>query len=93
MSVLFFVPLLVVALFESQIDARADRFIKNLYDHIDEGEEDDPGNQNPTTDREDGLEISRVPFDELIKGFPNSYQARILPKRYCIVLTLGLAPK
>ncbi|KAG8894537.1 hypothetical protein FRC00_008794, partial [Tulasnella sp. 408] len=32
-------------------------------------------NQDPETDHEDGMVISRVPFDELVKEFPNSYQS------------------
>lgn len=76
MTTVFFIPLVVVALVESQLDVRASLIIRNLYDHVDEGEEEDPKNQDPETDHEDGMEISRVPFSDLVKEFPNSYQVR-----------------
>lgn len=75
MTTVFLIPLIVIALVESQLDVRASLIIRNLYDHVDEGEEEDPKNQDPETDHEDGMEISRVPFKELVKEFPNSYQS------------------
>jgi len=76
MSILFAVPLAVIALLESQLDVRTSRFMKSVFEeNIDEGEEDDPNNQNPPTDHENGMQISKVPFDELIRPFPNSYQS------------------
>lgn len=77
MTVVFFIPLVVIALVEAQLDVRASLIIRSMYDHVDEGEEDDPKNQDPETDHEDGMVISRVPFDELVKAFPNSYQVRL----------------
>ncbi|KAG8918772.1 hypothetical protein FRC00_012088, partial [Tulasnella sp. 408] len=55
MTVVFFIPLVVIALVEAQLDVRASLIIRNLYDHVDEGEEDDPKNQDPETDHEDGM--------------------------------------
>ncbi|KAG8904755.1 hypothetical protein FRB99_001232 [Tulasnella sp. 403] len=75
MRVLLFIPLIFITFFESQLDVRANAFMKNMFDHVDEGEEDDPAIQDPATDREDGLEISRVSFDELVKVFPNTFQS------------------
>ncbi|KAG8960982.1 hypothetical protein FRC05_006420 [Tulasnella sp. 425] len=56
------------------LDVRASLVIRNLYDGVDEGEEEDPKNQDPEPDRENGMEMSRVPFSDLVKDFPNSYQ-------------------
>ncbi|KAG8965432.1 hypothetical protein FRC05_003269 [Tulasnella sp. 425] len=75
MTTVFLIPLAVIALVESQLDVRANLIIQNLYDHVDEGEEEDPKNQDPETTHEDGLEISRVSFSDLVKEFPNSYQS------------------
>ncbi|KAG8939458.1 hypothetical protein FRC04_006573 [Tulasnella sp. 424] len=57
------------------LDVRASLVIRNLYDGVDEGEEEDPKNQDPEPDRENGMEMSRVPFSDLVKDFPNSYQS------------------
>jgi hypothetical protein len=42
----------------------------------DEGSEDSPGNRDPIVDDPacEGLEISKVPFSELIKVFPDTTQ-------------------
>ncbi|KAG8909839.1 hypothetical protein FRC00_009336, partial [Tulasnella sp. 408] len=75
MTIVFFIPLAVIALIESQLGIRATSIMGSLYDHVDEGEEEDPKNQDPETDRENGMEISRVTFDDLVKEFPDSYQS------------------
>jgi len=75
MSVVFFIPLVLVTLWESQLDAKKNAFMKNLFDGVEEGEGDDPANQDPSTDHENGLQISKTPFEELVKAFPNTYQS------------------
>jgi hypothetical protein len=74
MSVVFFIPLCIIAVFEAQLDTTKNKFMYNLFGQTEEGEEDDPANQDPLTEHEDG-EISKVAFSELIKVFPNSYQS------------------
>jgi len=75
MTIVFFLPLLIIGLAEAQLDARASRFMQSLFDSFDEGEEDDPENQNPKVENEDGSEISKMPFDQLVKDFPDSHQS------------------
>lgn len=83
MTTVFFIPLAVIALMESQLGLRASSFMGSLYDHVDEAEEEDPKNQDPQTDRENGMEISRVTFDDLVKEFPDSYQVRLADFHQC----------
>ncbi len=76
MTVVFFIPLTGIALWETQIDPHATKYMRDWFaDGVDEGEEDEPSNQNPEVD-EDGLTISRVPFAELVKHFPNANMVR-----------------
>lgn len=77
MSFLFCFPLGLIALWESQLHRRSQAFVKNIYQNIKEDEEDEAVNQDPTTENEEqGLEISKVKFDDLVKVFPNSFQVR-----------------
>ncbi|KAG8881203.1 hypothetical protein FRB97_009772 [Tulasnella sp. 331] len=75
MSVVFCVPLMIIALWESQLSARSSALLSHVFDSLEDGEEDDPGRKDPSTENEDGMEISRTPFDELIKRFPNTFQS------------------
>ncbi|KAG8922820.1 hypothetical protein FRC02_011601 [Tulasnella sp. 418] len=74
MSCVFFVPLTLIALFEAFVDTSKGWYMRNMYDHVEDGEEDDPSVQNPKVDDE-GLEICRVSFDELRQSFPNTRQS------------------
>jgi len=76
MSALFFIPLLCIALLESQTsDTKTGKLMRDFFGRVDEGEEDDPGNQDPSADNENGLEISKTPFEDLVKKFPNTFQS------------------
>lgn len=50
--------------------------MENWFRGNDEGSEDSPENRDPIVDDPtcEGLEISKVPFSELIKVFPNTAQ-------------------
>jgi hypothetical protein len=73
MATAFCLPLSVIAFYESTI-----RTNKNWLRGIDEGEADAPEHQDPEVDNEDeGLSISKVPFAELIKVFPNTQQVNL----------------
>jgi len=77
MIILFWPIIGLIALFESHLDARKNKYMRSFFGMAqDDGEEDDPAVQNPSvSSEEDGdMEISRVPFDTLVKAFPNSYQ-------------------
>lgn len=68
MSVVFFIPLCIIAVFESQIHTgRAKRFREYLDGDILDQDED-PKTEDP--DCEDEGEICRVSFDELTSVFP-----------------------
>ncbi|WOO78518.1 Calcium channel YVC1 [Vanrija pseudolonga] len=69
MTVLFFVPLTLIAVYESAIHGSG-RLHNYFAEPIPE-DEDDPKVINPTSDDPAG-EITRVPFDELIKAFPDT---------------------
>lgn len=72
MLTLFFVPLLFIALWETNLDSSTNRYMKNWFSPADEGEEDDPANQDPEVSDADGMKICRVPFKDLVKEFPNA---------------------
>ncbi|KAF7970798.1 hypothetical protein HWV62_23086 [Athelia sp. TMB] len=80
MSLIFFPTLAIIALYESSQQGSKNRWVKNWFigrDQADSGFED-PKHQDPEVEGEDavkGLEISRVPFAELIKVFPNTHQS------------------
>ncbi|KAF9057937.1 calcium activated cation channel [Panaeolus papilionaceus] len=77
MSVVFFIPLCVIALCESAFDSRRHVWMESWFRGDNEGEQDSPTSRNPEVDDPacHGLEISRVPFEELIQVFPNSGQS------------------
>ncbi|KZT71461.1 calcium activated cation channel [Daedalea quercina L-15889] len=74
MMVLFFIPLCTIALYEAELDPAKNRWIRDLLSHPDEGGEDTPEFEDPgvhPADHAKGLEISKVPFEELVKVFPD----------------------
>ena len=72
MLIMFFIPLLVIAFWETTLDMNANRFMKVWFSATDEGEEDDPAIQNPEVDEPDGRKICTVPFEDLVKEFPDA---------------------
>lgn len=70
MSVLFFVPLSVIALFESQVAHPRSRRIQLYLESSDIETEDDPKTEDPTCDDDAEGEISKVKFEDLVKAFP-----------------------
>lgn len=79
MSVVFFVPMFFIALYESSIKSNKNKWLNSWLRGRDQGYDDDiPTNRDPETDGQDaanGLQISKVPFKELIEVFPNTYQS------------------
>lgn len=78
MSILFFIPLAVIALFEAELDPSKNKWVKDFLSHPDQGLEDNPESQDPVVDGEDaskGLVISKVKFKELISVFPDTTQS------------------
>ena len=75
MMVLFFIPLCVIALYEAELDPAKNRWVRDLFAHPDEGGEDTPEFEDPGVhplDHAKGLQISKVPFEELVKVFPDT---------------------
>lgn len=79
MSVVFFIPLACIALYESTIQTSRNSWMNNWLLNRDQSDsEDSPASRDPEVDGqdgEDGLEISKVKFSELIKVFPDTYQS------------------
>ncbi|ESK95069.1 calcium activated cation channel [Moniliophthora roreri MCA 2997] len=72
MSVIFFIPLTIIALFESTFKQQREEWARNWLHGMDQGAEDYPETRDPEVDDENGLKISKVLFTELIKVFPNT---------------------
>ncbi|OBZ76077.1 Calcium channel YVC1 [Grifola frondosa] len=75
MLVVFFIPLSVIAIYEAELDPSKNKWVKDWLSHPDEGEEDIPQYQDPEVlgeDRDRGLQISKVPFSQLIAAFPDT---------------------
>jgi len=88
MRTLFFIPLTLIVLYETYLDPRTNKYTKAWFEANEEGDEDDPECQNPTMppDEQEG-EISKVPFDKLVKEFPNtaiSVEAAIISEMHSL---------
>ncbi|KAF8605353.1 calcium activated cation channel [Ceratobasidium sp. AG-I] len=73
MSIIFFIPLLMIAFFESYLDTNRNVFMRQMFTAAQDGEEEDPENKDPEVEDEDGMRISKKSFDEIVKAFPNSF--------------------
>ncbi|KAF8204720.1 calcium activated cation channel [Pholiota molesta] len=77
MGAIFFIPLVLIALSESAFNKQEHTWMENWFRGNDEGEQDSPTARNPIVEDPNcpGLEISKVPFEELVKVFPNVAQS------------------
>ncbi|KAI0068594.1 calcium activated cation channel [Artomyces pyxidatus] len=76
MTVLFFIPLTIFALYETTSVSRT-RWLEDFLTAPME-DDDNPSARDPEVEGEDadrGLVISKVPFSELIKVFPNTHES------------------
>ncbi|KAH9002252.1 calcium activated cation channel [Lactarius hatsudake] len=76
MSVLFFIPMTIIALYESFSPKK--RWLDDFINGAPLQDEDSAVARDPEVGEEDaqsGLVISRVPFSELIKAFPNTQES------------------
>ncbi|OAX44017.1 hypothetical protein K503DRAFT_846787 [Rhizopogon vinicolor AM-OR11-026] len=76
MRVIFFIPLTIIALYETS--SMKQSWMVNWLRAEDEVDTQDPFVLNPVvegSDAEQGLEITKVAFDDLIKGFPDTTQS------------------
>lgn len=82
MGLFFFIPLSCIAIYESSLQQPKNSWMKNWLMNRDQGDSEAdaerPEHRNPEVDgkdAEDGLAISKVPFEELVKVFPNTHQS------------------
>jgi hypothetical protein len=82
MSVIFFIPLCSIALYEVTFQSPKNNWLKNWLLNRDQADlsidPDCAASKNPEMDGEDaesGLEITRTKFAELVKVFPNTHQS------------------
>jgi len=76
MGIVFFIPLTIIAVYESTFTSR-NAWMRHWWSGNDEGEIDRPEYRDPEMDEaeEHGMVISKVPFAELVKMFPNTEQS------------------
>lgn len=77
MTVLFFVPMTVIALYESTSSKNRNRWLDDFINGTALDEDDNPATKDPDVDEADarnGVVISKVPFSELVKVFPNIHE-------------------
>ena len=75
MTILFFIPLCIIAVYEAELDPSKNKWVKDWLSHPDEGLVGSAEDQDPEVDGEDaakGLKIRSVPFSELITVFPDA---------------------
>lgn len=86
MSVLFFIPLTFIAFFESTVGKEQNAWVNNWLRGDDEGAADYPEVRDPDVNDDDaGRKISKVPYDELVKMFPDTTQV-------CVCILLKFSP-
>ena len=73
MTVVFFIPLLMIAFFEAHLDTSRNIFMREMFTAAQEGEEGNPENRDPEVEDEGGMKISKESFEEIVKVFPNSF--------------------
>ncbi|KZT60703.1 calcium activated cation channel [Calocera cornea HHB12733] len=74
MTVLFFIPLSVIALHESHLNTRKSNLIRSLFNSIEQPEDDIDEARDPPCDDPQG-NISTIPFEEIVAAFPNITQS------------------
>ena len=75
MTVLFFIPMTIIALYEST--SPRNRWFDDFIHGVPLDEDDSPAARDPEVDEEDArndIVISRIPFSEIVKAFPNIHE-------------------
>ncbi|KZW04355.1 hypothetical protein EXIGLDRAFT_663857 [Exidia glandulosa HHB12029] len=76
MSCIFFAPLTVIALYEASMNKRGPKFVHEWMHTLEAVDEDDEeAHADPEVDDADGLQITKVPFQDLVKRLPNTAQS------------------
>lgn len=78
MLTIFFVPLTMIAVWETFVDKPQNKWMIGWMSSAAGGVDDETNidYQNPQVEDEDGLIISKVPFEDLVKHFPNLHLVR-----------------
>ncbi len=82
MRVVFFIPLCTILVYESHLDPARNHWVKDWFSSPDDGGTDAPHWQDPEVSGDDadrGLQISKVPFDELVAMFPDTTHVSARP--------------
>jgi hypothetical protein len=74
MLLVFFLPLSMIAFYEATREGHKNTWMTKWLSGDDQGEEDYPETRDPEVNEPDGLKITKAPFEELIKVFPNTQQ-------------------
>jgi hypothetical protein len=80
MSFIFFIPLTVIALYESTTSTFSrNQWRESWFRGDDEAGQDTPENRNPDVDDPncEGMEICKVKFEELVAVFPNTAEVNV----------------
>ena len=72
MNVVFFVPLLLIAFWETNLDPTKNKYIGHWFSTSSDGEIESSVNEDPDVEEPDGCKIAKVPFDDIVKSFPNA---------------------
>ncbi|CAK5262811.1 unnamed protein product, partial [Mycena citricolor] len=76
MITVFFVPLAMIALHESLTEESRHTWMKRWLSGDNEGEDERPEHHDPVVDDDPvGRVISKVPFEDLVKAFPDTNQS------------------
>jgi len=71
MRFLFWLPLLLIGLYEATLDPRKNAFTHAWFEPNEEEDEDNADYQDPDVDEESG-KISKFKFKDLVAEFPNA---------------------
>ncbi|KZP00161.1 calcium activated cation channel [Calocera viscosa TUFC12733] len=74
MTAIFFIPLCIVSIHESHLNTRKSSLMRSIFNRIEEPEDDIDELHDPPSDDPQG-EISTIPFEDLVAGFPNIAQS------------------
>ena len=77
MLAMFFLPLSLIAIYEAIGGGHQNTWMTKWLSGDDQGEEDYPETRDPEVQEPDGHKITKVPFEELIKVFPNTQEVRV----------------
>ncbi|PSR93776.1 hypothetical protein PHLCEN_2v4671 [Hermanssonia centrifuga] len=85
MLVVFFIPLVLISIYEAELDPAKNVWVKEWLSHPDQGLDDTPEYRDPVVDGPDaerGFKISVTSYDDLVKVFPDT--THVSPFDMCV---------